>query len=91
MHASYPSEHKGFCLNSLDLQDSEKLEIHMLKFVVSDLIDTLKNGGVVLGFGVDFGLDGEVSFSLVHIALNVDDFLEDREDIAFDMFDGVKK
>jgi hypothetical protein len=59
--------------------------------MVLDLNNALKNGSVVLGVGVHFGLESKVGFSLVHVALDVDDFFEHTKDVAFGMFDRVEK
>ena len=55
----------------------------MFEFMIFDLHDTLKDGGVIFTIGVNFRLDSEISLSLVHVSLNIDDFFEYREDITF--------
>lgn len=86
MHASDPPEHEACSLDTLEFQDSEKFQIHVLKFMVLDLNDTLKDSRVVFRVWVDFGLDGDISFSFVHVALNIDDFLKYTEDVALSVF-----
>jgi hypothetical protein len=91
VHASDPSEHKTFGLDVLELQDSEELQVHMLEFMVLDLDDTLQNGSVVFRVGVDFGLDCKICFGFIHVALDVNNFLKNTENIAFGMFDRIKE
>ena len=59
--------------------------------MVFDLHDSLENRRVVFWIGIDFGLDSKVGLGLVHFALDVDDFLEDWEDVAFGVFYRVEE
>lgn len=91
MHAADPSQHEAFCLDFLEFENSEQFQVHVFKFMVLDLNNALEDGSVVLGVGVDFRLESEVGFSLVHVALDVNDFFEHTKDVAFGMFDRVEK
>jgi hypothetical protein len=63
----------------------------MLEFMVLDMNYTLENRSVIFRVRIDFGLDGEVCFSFIHVTLHIDNFLKDREDIAFSIFYRIKK
>jgi hypothetical protein len=91
VHAANPSQHETFRLDFLEFQYSEKFQVHMLEFMVLDLNDTLDDASVVFRVWVDLGLQSEVRFSIVHVTLDVDDFLKHTEDVAFSMFDRVEK
>lgn len=91
MHTSDPSQHKRFCLYILKFQDSKEFQIHMLELMILYLNDSLKNGCVIFTVRIYLSFKGKVGFCFVHIALNVDDFLEDCKNIRFSMFSRIEK
>jgi hypothetical protein len=91
VHAANPSQHETFRLDFLEFQYSEKFQVHVLEFMVLDLNDTLDDASVIFRVWVEIGLQSEVRFSIVHVALYVDDFFKHTKDVAFSMFDRVEK
>lgn len=82
MEASYPSEEEGLGFDILEFEDFEELQIQSLQLLVLDLDDSLEDGRVVLGVGVDESLHLSVQVLLVHLLLDLHHLLEDRKDVG---------
>ena len=59
--------------------------------MVSQIDDSLEDGGIVLGVRIDDTFLGCICLCFIHLLLDVHDLLEYFRDICFRMFNGVEQ
>ena len=59
--------------------------------MIDESNDPLKNGGIVLGIWVYYALQSWISFSFVHLVLNIHYLFEDIINVCLDVFDRIEE